>query len=468
MSSKFIFTVLGTTLLSSAAFAGLPEAISAYDTQQYDKAAEEFQYLVDEGDATAMYYMAQMYTNGQGVEKDDKKALELLQKADALGNEKATAALAQHLLTDTSVENNTEAAVEYLKKAAYNGDVDALYELGELYAKGENGVQKEFTYAFGYYLMGALKGDKRAQHKLAFCYLKGRGTTQDFENGIKWLARSANQGYVLAQKDLADLQSTDPRLTNLPDAYAWYSIIAAYNTDEVGTEAAKRREEIAAKLGKKDVLIARQRAAREWRPITPEQSVTQEDLLTIPTPIIPGFNDPETTQKRLGSGSVMLTDGSKFGITPTMISQAEASGDFSKMSKIIEEAGKSGNVLAYAYYGDLMQSRFKNDAEALKWYQKGADNKENYARFQLANFYCEGRGVEHPSVVECYKWLIIANQTTDQTLKTTIAQAITAVENAATPEELEAGKKAAENYKNEALSKKGKTSSGSGGGFNFF
>lgn len=467
MSSKFIFAFLGTTLLSTTALAGLPEAISAYETKQYPQAIEEFQYLADEGDATAMFYLAQMYSNGQGVEKDEKKALELLQKADAAGNEQAATELAKRLMNDPSVESNPEAAIEYLKKAAYNGDVDALYELGELYAKGENGVQKEFTYAFGYYLMGALKGDKRAQHKLAFCYLKGRGTTQDFENGIKWLARSANQGYVLAQKDLADLQSTDPRLTNIPDAYAWYSIIAAYNTDEIGTEAAKRREEIAAKLGKKDVLIARQRAARDWRPITPEQSVTQEDLLTIPTPIIPGFNDAETTQKRLTAGSVMLTDGAKFGITPSMIAQAEASGDYSAMTKIIEEAGKNGNVLAYAYYGDLMQSRFKNDAEAFKWYQKGADNKENYARYQLATFYCEGRGVEHPSVVECYKWLTIANQTTDPALKTTIAQSMATLESQATPEELDAGKKAAEAYKKEALSKKSKTSSDTGG-FNFF
>lgn len=203
MKAKFLFAFLSTTLFTSAAYAGLPEGILAYDTQQYQKAFEEFTYLTDEGNPTATFYLAKMYDEGLGVDKDEKKALELYQKADALGNQEATAVLGKRALSDTSIENNQEVALEYLKKSAYNGNADALYQLGEMYAKGEGGVEKEYTYAFGYYLLGALKGDKRAQHKLAFAYLHGRGTTQDFENGMKWLARSANQGYVLAQKDLA-------------------------------------------------------------------------------------------------------------------------------------------------------------------------------------------------------------------------------------------------------------------------
>ena len=466
MKAKFLFAFLSTALLSSTVLAGLPEGISAYETQQYQKAFEEFTYLTDEGNPTATFYLAKMYDEGLGVEKDEKKALELYQKADALGNQEATAILGKKALSDSSIDNNEEVALEYLKKSAYNGNADALYQLGEMYAKGEGGVEKEYTYAFGYYLLGALKGDKRAQHKLAFAYLHGRGTPQDFENGMKWLARSANQGYVLAQKDLADLQSTDPRLANMPDAYAWYSIIAAYNTDEIGTEAAKRREEIAGRLGKGDVLIARQRAAREWRPITPEQSVPKEDLLSTPTPIIPGFNDSETTQKRLEAGSVLLTDGSKYGITPELINQAQKTGDLEPLQMIIEESVKNGNTSAYAYFGDLMQSRFKNDAEALKWYNKGAGINDNYARFQLANFYCEGRGMENPSVPECYKWLMLAAQTEDPSLKVTVATAITAVEEAATPEEIEAGKQALKAYK-ETPGGKAKEKK-KGGAFNFF
>ncbi|MGN1062845.1 MAG: tetratricopeptide repeat protein [Alphaproteobacteria bacterium] len=466
MPSKIIFALLGTTLLCSFARAGVPEAVSAYETQQYDRALEEFTYLSDEGDATASYYMGEMYLNGYGVEADKNKAIEYFQKADNAGNTDATAALAKLVYHDDTIENNHEIGLEYLKKVAYAGNADALYELGEIYANGD-GVDKEYTYAFGYYLMAAMKGDKRAQHKLAFAYLNGRGTTQDFENGIKWLSRSANQGYVLAQKDLADLQSSDPRLNNLPDAYAWYSIIAAYNTDDIGSVAAARREEIAAQLGKKkNVLIERQRAARDWRPIKPEQSVSKEDLLLIPTPIIPGFNDAQTLQKRLTAGSVLHTDGSKYGIFPAMVDKAEQTQDISEIAKIAEDTAKNGYTGVYAYFGDLMQSRFKDDKGALQWYLKGADAADSYARYQAANLYCEGRGMDAPNVAECYKWLLLAQKTQDAALQSTVAEAIAAVEAQGTPEELAAGKAAADRYETQPQ-KKAKQNS-SGGGFNFF
>lgn len=468
MPSKLIYTVLGTTLISTAAFAGLNQAIVAYDSGQYPKAMEEFSYLADEGDGTALYYMGHIYEKGLGVEADKEKALDFYKRADTAGHEGATATLARLIMENPDIQDNTAIGLELLKKTAYNGNADALYELGELYTKGDK-VEKEYTYAFGYYLMAALKGDKRAQHKLSFAYLHGRGTPQDFENGIKWLQRSANQGYVLAQKDLADLQSSDPRLANPADAYAWYSIIAAYNTDEIGNEAAKRREEIARKLGKKgEVLIARQRAAREWRPIPPEKSVAREDLLTTPTPIIPGFNDADTTQKRLEAGAVLLTDGSKYGITPALIAQARADKNMEPLIKIIEEAVKNGNTSAFAYFGDLMQTQFKNETEAFKWYQKGATINDNYAKYQLANLYCEGRGMASPNITECYKWLLLANKAASPALMGPVTQAIKTVETTATPEELKAGQKAADDYKETTFQKGEKATDKGSGGFNFF
>ena len=42
MKAKFLFAFLSTTLFTSAAYAGLPEGILAYDTQQYQKAFEVF------------------------------------------------------------------------------------------------------------------------------------------------------------------------------------------------------------------------------------------------------------------------------------------------------------------------------------------------------------------------------------------------------------------------------------------
>ena len=466
MPSKFILTILGTTFFAGSVCAGLPEAERAYKAGLYADALAEFTYLADEQNATALYYLGQMYENGQGVDKDTKKATEYYQQADALGNMQASVQLAKTVFCDDTIENNKEIGLEYLKKTAYNGSADALYELGEIYNTG-NGVEKDYSYAFGYYLMASLKGEKRSQHKLALSYINGRGTPQDFENGIKWLARSANQGYVMAQKELADFQSSDPRLLNLPDAYAWYSIIAAYNSDDIGTEAASRRDEIAQKIGKQqDVMIKKQRAARNWRPITPEQSVSKEDLLNIPMPIIPGFNDIVTVQKRLSGGAVLYSDGTKYGVTPVIVETAVQTKDTAPLIKIIEDAVKNGHVGAYAYLGDLFHTRFSDDKNAFTWYSKGAKQGDSYAKYQLANLYCEGRGVEAPNVVECYKWLISASATEDEALKATVDQAIRDVESQATPEEINAGKAAATQMAEEVLKEAPKQKET--GGFNFF
>jgi uncharacterized protein len=42
---------------------------------------EQYQKAADQGDANAQYNLALCYEDGIGVEKDDKKAVELYQKA---------------------------------------------------------------------------------------------------------------------------------------------------------------------------------------------------------------------------------------------------------------------------------------------------------------------------------------------------------------------------------------------------
>lgn len=455
-------SVMGTTLcvslFATAAFADLTEALTAFNIKRYEQALAEFSYLADEGDATAYYYLGKMYSQGLGVEQDDQKAIDFYQKAEGSYNIDATYELADILLKDAKDKDDPkfETGLRYLKRAAYAGQPNALYQLGNLYEKGEY-VDQDYKSAFGFYLMGSLKGDAQSQYKLSTLYLSGLGTPQDFENGLKWISRSARQGYVLGQQKLASLRLTEPALRNIPEAYAWYSIIAAYNAeDEVGQEARERRNELAKKIKKKDVLIAKQRNAREWRPIPPEKSVPPSDLLVIPTPIIPGFNDPEAVQAMLAQGEVLLTDGRKYAISSDMIVKASITKDFSPIEKAVDNAVKKGNNDAYAYYADLLRSRFQNVTGAVEWYRKGAEQGDAYAQYQLAKSYCEGKGVDTPRPSQCYAWLKIAQNNSADTLKLTIQNALATVESALTPEETQQGEKLLQEYKakNEAPEKK--------------
>lgn len=445
--TKLLSVLLGTVLFSTSALAGLSEALTAYGIKRYDQAFAEFSYLADEGDATAAYYLGKMYANGEGVEKNDQKAIEYYEKAESAYNIDATYELAEILLNDAEDSNdqNFENGLKYLKRAAYAGQANALYQLGEFYEKGQ-GVPQDYKNAFGFYLMGALKGDMKSQYRVSRLYLAGRGVPQDFENGLKWLSRAARQGYVVAQKDLADARVSIPVLKNLPDAYAWYSIIAAFNSDEIGEEARKKRNEVEKKIKKKDIVLARQRAAREWRPVPPEKSVPVSELLLMPTPIIPGFNDAEAVQAMLAQGDVLLTDGRKYGVQPDMIVKAGIEKNFDSIEKAINAAVGKGEMQAYAYYGDLLRSRFQNDKDAIEWYRKGAENGDAYAQYQLAKAYCEGRGVDAARPSQCFAWLKIAEQNSADTLKLTISNALEVVDKDITPEERTQGEQLIQEY----------------------
>ncbi len=447
MKKVLLATVLGSVLMSSAAWADLSDALTAFRIKRYEQALSEFTYLADEGEGIASYYLGKMYEEGLGVPVDEVKAVEYYQRAANLYNVDATYKLADILLNEAVDLDDPKIAggIAYLKKAAYAGQPDALYQLGEIYSKGEL-VQKEYKYAFGYYLMGALKGDKKSQYKLSLMYLTGLGIPQDYENGLKWLSRSANQGYVVAQQELASIRANNRRLKNLAEAYSWFSIIAAYNTDSIGEEARRERDALEGKIKKTQDLIARQRRVREWRPISAEKSVSKSDLLVTPTPVIPDFNDAKTVQELLAQGDVLFMDGSKYEVTPDMLEQASITKNMQPILDAVEAAVKKGYTDAYSFYADLMRSRFQNEKEAVVWYQKGADLGDPYAQYQLAQAYCEGRGIDSPSVSQCYAWLSVANLKATDTLRLTIQNALETVRMEATDEELKQGDELFQQY----------------------
>ena len=448
MKAIFLGTVCTSLLISTASFAGLSDALTAFEIKRYDQALSEFSYLADEGDATAVYYLGKMYAQGLGVEKDNQRAIEYYQKAESAYNIDAAYELAEILLADVKDKDDErfQMGLKYLKRAAYAGQAEALNQLGEMYEKGD-WVGKDYKSAFGFFLMGALKGDAKSQFNVARLYFSGKGAPQDYENGLKWMSRSARQGYVLAQKELAIGRISEPAIRNLPEAYAWLSIIAAYNSDEVGEWARVKRNEIEKKIKKRDVLLSKQRNAREWRPIKPEQSVPMSDLLLIPTPIIPGFNDPEAVQAMLAQGEVLLTDGRKYGITSDMIVKADITKNFEPIENAVNKAVEKGDTQVYAYYGDLLRSRFQNSKDAVEWYRKGAESGDAYAQYQLAKAYCEGKGVDAARPSQCYAWLKIAEDNSTDTLKLTIQNALKVVTSSLTPEEEKQGEDLISEYK---------------------
>ena len=435
---KILGVFLLSTILSMPVFAGLPDAVQAFEKADYEAAYPEMIALANEGNPVAAYYLGRMYDEGLGVKADTTTALRYFEQADKGYNSDASVQLGLKILKGEGVTQNTDLGIQYLKKAAYAGNENALYELGRLYENGE-GVEKNYTYSFGFFYMSALKGKREAQVETARHYLSGRGIPQDFGAAVKWYVRAANQGYIPAQQEWAELRMTNPRLHNPIDAFSWYSILAAYNSDEIGRAAAAKRDAIGAGFNPALMEVQQKRIAN-WRPVPAEQSVPPQERMTAVLPVIPGFNDEETTKNRLTSGAALQTDGTLYGITGRMIEDAAETGNRSVLEKAVNMAADRGQVKAYGYYGDLLRSRFQDDATAVLWYRKGAELGEFYAQYQLGKSYCEGRGINPADIAVCYSWMLGSAKSADKNLALTVQDAIRAIEGEATTEELAKGK----------------------------
>ena len=466
MKSKFSAVLLLSCMLSAPVMAGLPEAVGAFEAQNYEAAYPELLALANEGNSVASYYLGKMYSDGLGTTADKVKAIRYFEQADKASNPDAAVELGKMALKGEGTVQNAELGLQYLKKAAYAGSENALYELGKVYEEGV-GVEKNYTYAFGFYYMGALKGDKRAQLVAARYYLNGRGIPQDFNAAMKWYVRAANQGYIPAQEEWAETRVSNKRLQSLLDAYSWYSILAAYNSDEVGQRAAAKRDQIGSKFDS-NVLTSQQKKIMNWRPVPADKSVPAAERRAAVIPVIPGYNDEATIKSRLDTGVGLDLDGSAYGINGNMIESAVTTKNRAPIEQLIEQAASKGRVQAYGYYGDLLRARFDDDAGSVIWYRKGAEADDVYSQYQLGKAYCEGRGINPPDVSTCYGWLLQASQKADNNLALTINSALKSIEAEALPEELEKGRQFQEELVKTQEAKKAEDKPKAPGLFNLF
>ena len=446
---KYLFCAVCFSVLAwnVSSHAGFLDAKLSLQYQQYSAALGEFANLAEQGNIASLYYLGYMYENGLGVPVNLATAYEYYKQADEAFYLPAAAPLGAMLLKGgPGIPTSIPQAIHLLKKSALSGSATAAYELGMIHLNGlgngtPNAIPENYNQAFGYFLLGALRGDKKSQQQLSKMYLVGRGVPQDYSKAVIWLQRAAHQGYIKAQFELATLYESDPRLKNKALAYAWYSILAAYTSDEVGIAASAKRDALAKSLSTK-VVQQQQKAIQEWRPKTPEESVPEAERTSARLPVIHGFNDPKTLQQILFAEGILPMNGKQYGITQEMLDVAQVTQDFSPVESRIEKAMKNGAKRAGAYYADILRKYFHNETDAFKWYKKSAAVGDAYAQYQLAKCYCEGRGTD-PDAAECYAWLLTVQEAQNPMLNALVQQALAAVHDKATADELTRGREKA-------------------------
>jgi TPR repeat protein len=92
-------------------------------------------------------------------------------------------------------------AVKWCRLAAEQGLATAQFNLGKRYYSGD-GVPKDDAEAAKWCRLAAEQGDAMAQYILGFAYDKGEGVPKDDAEAVKWYRRAAEQGLAMAQFSL--------------------------------------------------------------------------------------------------------------------------------------------------------------------------------------------------------------------------------------------------------------------------
>jgi localization factor PodJL len=104
-------------------------------------------------------------------------------------------------------------------------------------------------------------------HNLAVLIAEGVGGQPDYAAAIAWFRRAAQHGVRDSQFNLAVLRARGlGAQQDLAGAFTWFAIVAAGGDED----AAKKRDEVGARLGAAELAAARG-AAERWRPETPDK-----------------------------------------------------------------------------------------------------------------------------------------------------------------------------------------------------
>jgi TPR repeat protein len=142
--------------------------------------------------------MAARYLNGEGVPRDETRALALLRPAAERGDAEAQFLLGLSYRSGRGVAANDVEANRWLERAAKQNHAQAQYLLGLSYLRGR-GVAKDSRQAVDLFRQSALQGNAGAQYHLGLAHLSEDGAPRDDKLALTWLERAADQGYAEAQ-----------------------------------------------------------------------------------------------------------------------------------------------------------------------------------------------------------------------------------------------------------------------------
>ena len=163
------------------------------------KAFDNFLLSAQNGNTESLAFLSDMYHNGDGVEKDDKKALVWARKSAAEGDKKGQYLLGLLLYRGSAGILDRNLAEEWFLKAVDQDYGHAILAMGQVEHDKE-----DYVAALDWFMQSANKYNHRKAQWMVGKYLtNAKYMENNIEEGIKYLEKAANQGWSDAILDLA-------------------------------------------------------------------------------------------------------------------------------------------------------------------------------------------------------------------------------------------------------------------------
>lgn len=147
---------------STANAADFEEGLTAAQVGDFATALQEWLPIAEQGNPAAQFNLALMYRNGDGVQKDNARAVHWYRLAAMQGNAGAQSGLGFMYHDGEGVLKDEAEAVRWYRLAAEQGDASAQYSLGVMYTNGE-GVLKETALAHMWFNISSANGNANAR-----------------------------------------------------------------------------------------------------------------------------------------------------------------------------------------------------------------------------------------------------------------------------------------------------------------
>ena len=196
------------------------KGISAYEARDYQNAIKWFKIASCLNDGEACFMLFRMYDEGQGVAKNKDKAKGYLTKAAENHHSKALLKLGTYY----EDAKYLDLAFEYFQHRVSEGDVEANFELAELYfyKKHRNDAVNCAKQLLDYILNQSEKEDSESLYRL-FCLY---GMLDDEDSADKYLLAAARKGHVESAERIGWKLVRSNETSKIEEGITWLSFAA--------------------------------------------------------------------------------------------------------------------------------------------------------------------------------------------------------------------------------------------------